>query len=59
MNNYTCKTIGPKCRECGGICWDASNNSKTQENARKMFGITPNNCIPDEDGTIRCPYSVK
>lgn len=59
MTHYTCKTIGTKCRECRGACLDKANPSQTQKNARKMFGITPNNCVPDEDGTIRCPYDTK
>lgn len=56
MTQYTCKTIGTKCR---GACLDKTNPSQTQKNARKMFGITPNSCVPDEDGTSRCPYAVK
>ena len=59
MNNYTCKTIGTKCRECRGACLDKTNPSQKQKNARKMFGITPNSCVPDEDGTSRCPYAAK
>lgn len=56
MTTYTCKKINAKCKECSGKCYDASSNSKTQENARKMFGITPNECVPDENGTSRCPF---
>lgn len=56
----TCITTASNfCKECGGKCWDSSSNSKTQENARKIFGQTPNNCIPDENGRIRCPHHSK
>ena len=59
MTQYTCKTIGTKCRECRGACLDKTNPSQTQKNAMKMFGVIPNNCVPDEDGTSRCPYAAK
>ena len=47
------------CEQCKGSCWDSSNNAKTQAAAHKKFGIIPNNCVNDENGTVRCPYAAK
>lgn len=52
-------TTNELCNICKGTCWDSSSNAKTQEVARKKFGITPNNCVNDENGTVRCPYAAK
>lgn len=58
--NYNCKTINTKCSKCGGRALDQSSSKRTQENARKLFGSPiPNSCVPDEDGTLRCPYASK
>lgn len=45
------------CDRCKGACWDKSDNFATQAAARKMFGITPNNCVNGEMGDIHCPYA--
>lgn len=46
------------CNICKGTCWDSSSNAKTQAVAHKKFGIIPNNCVNDENGTVRCPYAT-
>lgn len=46
------------CDKCMGACYDP-NNSKQQANARKMFGVTPNDCVSDSYGNNRCPYAPK
>ena len=50
-------TIDVHCNACKGCCWDKTSNSKTQENARKKFGIIPNNCVNGSDGIIHCPFN--
>lgn len=45
------------CSKCQGRCWKGDNNAATQQEARKMFGFSPNKCVPDGDGTSHCPYS--
>ncbi len=47
------------CNQCKGCCWDPKDNAATQLAAKKLFGIIPNNCIPDNNGHIRCPHSKK
>lgn len=47
------------CNIFKGTCWDSSSNAKTQAVAHKKFGIIPNNCVNDENGTVRCPYATK
>ena len=43
------------CNQCKGTC-RGKNSAETQRNAHKKFGITPNNCVPNCDGSSRCPY---
>lgn len=43
------------CQQCKGSCARATS-AETQKAARKMFGITPNNCIANIEGKSRCPY---
>lgn len=35
MTQYTCKTIGTKCRECRGACLDKTNPSQTQKKCKE------------------------
>lgn len=39
MTQYTCKTIGTKCRECRGACLDKTNPSQTQKMQGKCLGL--------------------
>lgn len=57
MTPITQFTSDARCNQCQGQCWNPKDNSATQKAARKMFGITPNNCLPDFNGKTRCPYS--
>ena len=45
------------CKQCKGSCWDKSNNAATQAAAKKRFGIIPNLCVNESDGSIKCPYA--
>ncbi len=48
-----------RCSQCQGKCWKEGNNAATQKAARAMFGITPNNCIPDSlNGKSHCPFNL-
>ena len=45
------------CKQCNGSCWVPGNNKETQAAAKKMFGITPNLCVNESKGHIKCPHS--
>ncbi len=45
------------CNECKGSCWVKNNNKATQAAAKKRFGIIPNLCVNESDGSIKCPYT--
>lgn len=45
------------CDKCKGKCWNPDDNSATQRNARKQFGVTPNNCVNAGNGKTHCPYA--
>lgn len=45
------------CGKCKGHCFNKSNSAATQENAKKLFGIIPNKCVPESDGHIKCPHA--
>ena len=49
---------GIYCEQCKGSC-RGKDPAETQRNAHEKFGITPNNCIPDCNGTSHCPYAKK
>lgn len=48
-------SIPNECKQCKGSCWDPKSQKKTQENARKLFGKLPNNCVNGTDSVVRCP----
>lgn len=52
------RSISTHCTKCKGTCWDASSQKKTQENAMKMFGIIPNNCVNGEHNAVKCPFAL-
>lgn len=56
---YISSSVDTYCEMCKCKFWDPSDNAKTQANAHKKFGITPNNCINDENGVTHCPYAAK
>ena len=49
--------VDHNCERCKGKCWDPKSNIATQENALKMFGIIPNNCVIPQIGAHKCPYA--
>lgn len=46
-----------RCKDCKGECFVKDNNSKTQQNALKRFGVIPNNCVNSNNGEIHCPFN--
>ena len=52
------KSISHYCEICKGKCWDPKSQKNTQENAKKEFGIVPNNCVNGSGGTIHCPAAL-
>ena len=51
-------TLNPYCSACKGDCWKGNNNnSATQKAAKELFGIIPNNCVNDANGTTHCPFA--
>lgn len=53
---YTAPT-NTECSRCKGKCLNEVNNVATQAAALEMFGHIPNNCVTDQNGTLRCPYA--
>ena len=52
------ETISSKCHKCQGKCWDKNSQKNTQQNAVKMFGSIPNDCVNNANNTPRCPYAL-
>ena len=45
------------CQQCKGTC-KGKDPAETQRNAHEKFEITPNNCVPNCDGSSLCPYAT-
>lgn len=55
IQNYAKENI--YCSKCKARCWVPNNNKKTQQNAIKMFGIIPNNCVNEKNGRPKCSFA--
>ena len=47
--------ISPYCEKCKGTFWK-ENAQERQKKVFNEFGIIPNHCANDEDGTTYCPF---
>lgn len=45
------------CAKCQGKYWHPDDQSKTQREVMKNFGIIANNCVNGEGGVVYCPYA--
>ena len=53
VKNYKKVTTSALCLKCNGQF--LKDDRPNPQEAAKKFGIQPNSCLPDEDGTIHCP----